>query len=154
MSPGSIAYPIPECVNAFIARLATLPIGEWLDVGRSLATDREHLAARSAARAVLDTTIANQGLGVTAWYVRDAVETVVCLASSVARPWTPAERRRLGEIHQDAEGTALALLAREYLPVKDFNVLCAPFAAYVSRIDGDACSRDPIDAQRQLVHLG
>lgn len=126
---------VPEYVRSFVARLAQLPASEWVEVGRALAANREGLVARSTARATLDATIANRGLSMAAWSVRDAVETAACLAGHAARRWSPADRRFLAHARDAAEGAALALLARDYLTAKDCDLLYAPFAAYIPMAD-------------------
>ena len=119
--------PALEIVNAFVDLLAGLPVAAWLDIGRSIASDREGLPVRRDAWNQLDATIADQRLGLSAWYVRDAVETAAFLASGCMSRWTAEERRMFAAAQRAAETAALALLARVHLPAETLGILCAPF---------------------------
>jgi hypothetical protein len=132
--PESVATLTPTdepallLVNAFVDRLSDLTLAEWLDVGRRVMADQDALARRSTSWAIMDATIAHRQLGLAAWYVRDAVETVAYLANySAVRP--PRSHRRIfAAAHGSAEDAALAVLVREHLSAEDFTTLCAPFA--------------------------
>jgi hypothetical protein len=67
-----------------------------------------------------------------AWFVRDAVETASFLVSrcSISR-----DQRRLFEAaRHTAESAALGLLVGDRLPVRDLDVLCAPFGVSVTAL--------------------
>jgi hypothetical protein len=120
--------PTLDRVNAFVDRLAELPLTAWLEIGRSLAVDADFQAARSTARAILDATIADRELSIAAWYAKDAVETSAFLASHPSGRLSPPERRAFAAAHGAAEVAALALLAEDHLSAADFAVLYLPFA--------------------------
>jgi hypothetical protein len=138
--------PLPHCVTAltpsdepalalvdvFVGRLATLPYQAWLDVGRAQPAGRARATTHATTFAILEATIATGGLGIAAWYARDAVETSVFLATGGASQWSASERRAIARAHGVAEGAALALLARDALAPKDFTALFAPFAHVLS----------------------
>lgn len=120
--------PTLDRVNAFVDRLAELPVATWLEIGRTLAGDLEAQAARSTARAILDATLADRELGLAAWYAKDAVETSAFLASHSAGRLSSADRRAFAGAHGAAEVAALALLAEDHLSAEDFTALYFPFA--------------------------
>ena len=114
--------------------LAELPLASWLDIGRALAADRDQRSARCTAWAILDAAIADRGLCVAAWYVRDAVDTSALLALGGDCHGSLSERRTFAIAHRAAEEAALALLACEQLPANDFAVLYEPFARLRTRV--------------------
>ena len=129
--------PSLAAVNAFADRLAELPVLAWLTVGRTLIDNPSTYALRETPYAILEATINNRGLSVTAWYVRDAIETSAYYASHAIVKWTSKERRAFAAAHAAAEDAALALLAREHLRAADFAALSAPFAAWVHEMSGE-----------------
>jgi hypothetical protein len=84
------------------------------------------------ALALLEATIATHGLGIAAWYARDAVATSALLATSGVPRRTASERRAIAAARGAAEVAALALLARDTLPPTDLATLCAPFEHVLS----------------------
>lgn len=113
-------------VNEFVDRLAELPLISWLTIGRELSADRS-LSVRQAAWIDVETAIAAQRLGMAGWYVRDAIETAICLASRQKSRWSREERCHFASAHGAAEAAALALLARRHVPTESLRALCAPF---------------------------
>jgi len=123
--------PALAAVNAFADRLAQLPLAEWLTVGRKMIESPSEYAHRETPYAILEATINERGLGVAAWYMRDAIETSAFYAGSTMTRWTSIDRRAFAAAHALAEDTGLALLAREALAIEDFGALAAPFATLV-----------------------
>ncbi len=128
-------------VLEFIDALGELPRDTWLAIGRTVRADSDRLAPLSVARAILDLIIADRHLGLAAWHVADAVETVAFVAGRDLRDSSARDRRSFQEAHAAAEEAALALLARAYLADADFAVLYAPFAEYVPAPVPDSASR-------------
>ena len=138
--------PLPQCVtaltptdepalalvNVFADRLVTLPYREWLDVGNSQIAGTATASQRATAFAILDATLGTQGLGIAAWYARDAVETSAFLATNGVPRCTAGDRRVIAAAHGAAEVAALALLARDALAPADFATLFAPFEHVIS----------------------
>ena len=122
-------------VDAFVDRLAQLPAREWIEVGRNELADAGTADRRTTACAMLEATIGAQGLGVAAWYARDAVETAAFLATDGARKWTTADRRAFAAAHHAAEKAAAALLTHALLSPADLATLLAPFERLVPRDD-------------------
>ena len=114
-------------VNAFADQLVDLPLSTWLAIGESIAADRDGLAVRRNAWHAVETAIGDHGLGVSAWYVRDTVETAAFLVSRGTWQWSGHERRVFAAAHGGAESAALALLARAHLSADVLSVLLAPF---------------------------
>jgi len=127
-SPTPTALEIHlERAHSFIDTLAELPPSSWLEVGRSLLADRDGRATRDVAWSALERVIREHQLEVSAWNVRDAVETVAFLVTPSHARLSRAERRSSDAARQAAEDAAAAMLARPYLDVADFETLCAPF---------------------------
>lgn len=122
-------------VDVFVDRLAELPIDVWLDVGRSLLGHNSTVGQRATAFAILEATIGAYGLGLAAWYTRDAVETSAFLASKSVSRWTSEGRCTFAAAHAAAEDAALAVLARDKLAARDFALLVAPYASFAP-VDG------------------
>lgn len=119
-------------VDVFVDRLAELPIDVWLDIGRSLLGDSSTVGQRATAFAILEATIGTHGLGLAAWYTRDAVETSAFVASKSVSRWTSEDRCIFAAAHAAAEDAALAVLARDKLATRDFDLLVVPFASLAS----------------------
>ena len=86
------------------------------------------LDVRQRALTDVANAIAEQGLEMVAWYVRDTIETAVCLASRQSSHWSREDRCRFASAHGAAEAAALALLARHHIAIESLCALCAPFA--------------------------
>jgi hypothetical protein len=125
-----------ELLDVFVDRLAELPLEGWLSIGRDLAAS-DTLPVRQLAWVEVDTAIADRQLAMAAWYVRDAIETTVCLASRQASCWSREQRWWLASTHGAAEAAALALLARHYTSDECRRTLCAPFARQLEESDGN-----------------
>ena len=123
--------PALACVNAFVDRLLDLPFFAWLAIGQSVSSEHG-LPVRRAARDALDVAIVDHGLGVPAWYVRDAVETAAFLAARGVSQWSRRERALFAAAHGTAETAALALLARAHLPAAMLRTLSISFASYIA----------------------
>lgn len=131
-------YPMREQppvaqVMAFVDWLAERPLREWLELGREIALARANAAAQGDAWDRVQSAIADRGLQLAAWYVRDAVETAAFLASHSTRRWSRNDRLLFATAHGAAESVALALLARPYLTPEHFSALYEPFADRFSR---------------------
>jgi hypothetical protein len=126
---------------AFLDRLNAMPRAAWLEIGRRvLVLPAAGHPARAAAVAALDALVVGRRLAVTAWLVRDAVETAFHLARgapSCPRPggrWRapvgpPTDRPLLRAAYDAARITALAHLARPWLSREQYVALLAPFVA-------------------------
>ncbi|MGZ8378754.1 MAG: hypothetical protein ACXW05_00955 [Gemmatirosa sp.] len=123
--------------GTFVADLERMPRAAWLDVGRRvLALDDGAGATRQAARAALDRALEARRLAVSAWLVRDAIETLACVAVSDGNPRprrhraAPCSAREAAALAaaRDAAGlAALAHLAHAGLRRDEYLVLLAPF---------------------------
>lgn len=115
-------------VSTFIDRLAELPAQSWIDIGLGIIARAKSAGRPEAAIAIIDATLAAEGLVVAAWYARDAVETSAFVVSRVGRRWTPAERSAVAATESAAIQAASALLVRDKLSSDDFVAVTGPFA--------------------------
>jgi hypothetical protein len=133
-----------ERCTPFLDAVAAMTRADWLALGSRLWTDSPAGRVRAAVAAErVDDVVAARRLGVTAWLVRDAVETAAQVALgarpggrsgggwSVGRresapPSAPEERPLLAAARQGAERAALAHLVRPWLPREHFLMLVAP----------------------------
>lgn len=122
--------PLDE-VNAFIDRLGELPLGEWIAIGRGVIAKAMETGRPETALAIVDATLATEGLSVMAWYARDAVETSAFVASRSDRRWTSAERKAFTAAQTAAVHAAYAILVRQHVPAADFAAVIAPFSSAI-----------------------
>jgi hypothetical protein len=130
--------------EAFLDRLERLSRAEWLETGRRVLARSAGGSEPSVQQAAdaLDAVIAERQLGVTAWLVRDAIETVAHVASCAgdpaegrrhpAPPCTKSERTSLKAARVAAERAVLAHLARPWLARAAYLALVNPFLAIVA----------------------
>lgn len=133
--PPSIAALTPHeektllGVNAFVDRMVDLPLSTWLTIGETLMADREGLVVRQRAWNEVEAAIAEAGLGMPAWHVRDAVETAAYLVSRYMRCWSREERCRFAAAQGAADAAALSLLAQAHISTETLGTLVEPFTA-------------------------
>jgi hypothetical protein len=118
-------------VNCFVDALATLPRSEWLEIGKGVMAGLRGNETRAAAWAIVESTLRDRGLMVTAWYARDGVETAAFLATRHTARCSSNERRQMAAAQGAAEQAALALLVRDWLEPAEFELLYEPFAPHV-----------------------
>lgn len=116
-------------VDAFVDQLTELSLERWLALGRQLIADEQGGALRAAAWSAIETAMADQRLGLSAWLARDAVETAACLVCRPATRLSRSERRLFSVVHGAANRAVLAHLARPHLAPTDFEVLVSPFSS-------------------------
>ena len=116
-------------VHAFLDRLIELPLPKWLAIGSELMADRQGLSCRQAAWSGVEAAIADLGLGLRAWYTREAVETIAFLVSRRVSRWSHNERCRFAATHGAADAAALSLLVQPHIPAGTLRILCEPFVA-------------------------
>jgi hypothetical protein len=98
---------------AFLDQLEEMPPARWLEVGRRvLARDPAAQALASDAASGIDGIIRARRLGVTAWLVRDAVETAALLLRTGI---SEGDRALHTAARRAAEQAALARLTRPWL---------------------------------------
>ena len=127
--------PASACVNAFVYRLVDLPFFAWLTIGQSVSSEHDGIPVRRAALDALDAldvAIVDHGLGVPAWYVRDAVQTAAFFAARGVAQWSRRERGLFVAAHGTAETAALALLGRAHLPAAVLRTLSMSFGSYIA----------------------
>lgn len=116
------------CVDDFLRRLGELSPDDWMRLGQFERTAIDDPGAISTAAELAAAILAVQRLDVILWYAGDAIETCAELAeSTVPRP-SRRTRELMGLARQAARRAVLALVARDFLPAVDFDVLYAPVA--------------------------
>ena len=113
-------------VEAFLEFLARLSADEWLVIGAQGPLDAQTVA-------ILDATVADQQLELDAWLVRDAVETLVSLASRSLPLGSRKQYRAMGCARVAAERAATAILTRSWLPTSDIAALLSPFSVRLQK---------------------
>jgi len=128
--PIQDAQPVVECDDdskLFAIQLldawSRFPRSTWYAVGaRMLRTSRSEAGAVTASQLILEGVLAHHALTVDAWMVRDAADTAWFLAPQDEGAPAPAISLAARRAVTNA---ALALLARAWLPVEDFERLSA-----------------------------
>lgn len=134
LSPAPLAEPtlreggVLLQPDVFIDRLVELPARHWIAVGQSITNDRACLSVRQQACEHLSAILERRALGLSAWRLRDAVETAACLVRRTSPRSSRHEGTMLATAHAAAETAALALLARADLPAEILKLLLSPFA--------------------------
>ena len=126
--PKFAEKPALASVSEFVDSLVEVPLETWLAIGRNLVADRNGLAVRQAGWGKVETAVREGDLGLAAWSVRDALDTVAFLASRHASRWSREERCAFAATQGAAEAAALALLVRARIRDETVRALCAPFA--------------------------
>lgn len=121
--PQSTARGLERWLDA----LATLSLDEWMRIGdRCLQRDESTLAmARACAR--IEKAISAHDLAVTAWLVRDVVETATYHVRRQGACRSRRARSQLAVARMAAESAALAMAAQPFIAATDLDLLCAPF---------------------------
>lgn len=119
---------IPPLVRAFLDRLRRLPLGEWVDAGRSLeALDRRGTLGATPSASTLRSQLRQtvNAMPVLARQVRARVLDLAAVAQGFVHPAEAARMKRA------ALAAALALAARPSLATEHFVVLYEPFAVLI-----------------------
>lgn len=114
-------------VTAFVDHLLELRLPGWLAIGRGLIADRDGRFVRLSAWGDVERALAEHGLAVDAWQVREGLATAAWFVNRSGARWTREERRAFAATLGAADAAAMALLARPYISVETVRTLCAPF---------------------------
>jgi hypothetical protein len=123
----SVDNPRFSCVSAFLDFLGERSADEWLTIGASPSADAGIVA-------ILEAAVADQRLHVDAWHVRDAVETLVFLATCPLGAPPRRAQRAMTRARVAAEHAALAIIVRRSLRCADVAELLAPFSGLDDRL--------------------
>jgi hypothetical protein len=122
---------LPDTTARYLERwldaLAALPLDEWTRIGQQCVQRDHAMLAMTRACSRVETAIADHDLAVTAWLVRDAVETATYHVRRHAACQPRRVRAQLTVARMAAEWAALALATQPWLTAGDLNDLCAPF---------------------------
>lgn len=132
--PHTIARELEQWLDA----LGELPLEEWIRIGERCASREHEFVTTTRACRRVEKAIDQQKLEVTAWLVRDLVETAT---DHVRRDMARRPRRvraQLAVARMAAEWAALAMACQASLQPADREVLSVPFAAVPSPPRGSA----------------
>lgn len=114
-------------LDRWLESLAELTLDDWMRIGdQCLGRDNDTLAVTRACARV-EKAIDEHELAVTAWLIRDVVETATCHVRRAAARGGRRAHARLVVARMAAEWAALALATQRWLSASDLDALCAPF---------------------------
>ena len=113
-------------VDEFLARVADLSCDEWLLIGTFEQILSRKPEWRSTALLLADTIVADRRREMARWFANDSIQTCADLAASGGPGLSRRTRELMAFARQAARRAALALLVRDYLTPRDFEVLYAP----------------------------
>lgn len=113
-------------VDEFLARVADLSCDEWLLIGTFERVLSRKPEWRSTALLLADTIVADRRREMARWVANDAIQTCTELAELGSPDHSRRTRELMAFARQAARRAALALLVRDELPPRDFEVLYAP----------------------------
>ncbi len=129
---GTLPDSSAQRLEAWLDMLGELTLADWADIGR-VCEDPGVLAAMTRGCKAVESVVADRELDVTAWLVRDHVETVTH-AIRVAAARQPRRRRaRLAVARMAAEWAALSMAMDAWLAPADRDALRAPFGLRTRR---------------------
>lgn len=132
--PHTIARELEQWLDA----LGELPLEEWVRIGERFASHEHGFVTTTRACRRVEKAIDQQKLEVTAWLVRDLVETATYPVQRELARRPRRVRAQFALARMAAEWTALAMACQASLQPADREVLCAPFTAVPSRPRGSA----------------
>jgi hypothetical protein len=122
-SLGALPDSESRSVERFLDALQELSLDGWCTAAAIARTSARYDDAQHAVSAA----IAKHELAVTAWFVRDLVETAIHGAQMLAVRRSSHTRRALASARAAAEWAALATAVRPRLQRLHHDVLCEPF---------------------------
>lgn len=120
-------------VDDFLARVADLSPDEWLLIGSFEQLLSRNADWRSTALLLADSIVADRRREMARWFANDAIQTCAELAESGRLEHSRRARELMAFARQAARRAALALLVRDYLAPRDFEVLYAPMHDVLAR---------------------
>lgn len=122
-------------LEPWLDALAALPLDAWLRAGERCA-QRDHAAlAMTRACVRIEKVLAAHDLVVTAWFVRDAVETATWHVRRQAARQPRRVRAQLAVARMAAEWSALAIATQAWLDPDDLDALLGVFERPVKLIE-------------------
>ena len=119
-------------LECWLDALATIPMTEWIRVGERCIHSRDALLTTTVACSHIERVVDAQGLHVTAWLVRDMVETTVFDIRQQAAHAPRRVRAHIAIARMAAEWAALAIATEAWIPRADLETMCAMFESIVS----------------------
>jgi hypothetical protein len=121
--PESTARGLEQWLDS----LGGLSLDEWMRVGEGCLQREHSMLAMTRACARVEKAIAAHELGVTAWLVRDLVETATHHVRRQGARRSRRTRSQLAVARMAAEWAALAMATQQFIGAADLDALCAPF---------------------------
>jgi hypothetical protein len=122
---------LPECAARGLERwldsLDELTLAEWTRIGEQCTKRDQAMLAMTRACARVEKAIAAHELGVTAWLLRDMVETATSRVRQHAARRSRRVRSQIAVARMAAEWAALAMMTRQFIAAADLDTFCAPF---------------------------
>jgi hypothetical protein len=129
----SVFFGLPQhsadALERWLDSLYLLSRNDWLAIGRSDGIRAIPHSERDIACNAVSAAIADRGLQLTAWFVRDVIETAAWYAVSIGASASRTSGRfgQLDEARSHAEWAALAIATRSWLADGNFRLLYGPF---------------------------
>jgi hypothetical protein len=121
-----------------LPRRSAHALERWLDALHAFSCDDWIAIARSAdalsaancdnARKAISEAITRHRLHLTAWFIRDMVDTAACVMTLNGAGATRRSRHQFAQGRMHAEWAALAIATQCWLSPRDYDVLCCPFS--------------------------
>ena len=121
--PHTIARELEQWLDA----VGELPLEEWVRIGERFASHEHGFVTTTRACRRVAKAIDQQKLEVTAWLVRDLVETATYHVQREMARRPRRVRAQLAVARMAAEWAALAIACQAPLQSAEREVLCAPF---------------------------
>ena len=137
-SLGALFDDESRSVERFLDALQELSLDGWCAAVAIACANARYTDAQIAVSAA----IAKHDLALTAWFIRDMVETAIHGAKLLAVRRPPRTRRALASARAAAEWAALATAVRPRLQPIHHDVLCEPF----ERVGARSIMRTPATA--------
>jgi hypothetical protein len=114
-------------LERWLDSLGELTLAEWTRIGEQCMTRDQAMLAMTRACTRVEKAIATQELGVTAWLVRDMVETATFRVRQHAARRPRRVRSQIAVARMAAEWAALAIMTQQFIGATDLDTFCAPF---------------------------
>lgn len=125
-------------LERWLDTLATIPLAEWIRIGERCFSRDGALLTTTVACAHVERAIEEHELQVTAWLVRDLVETTVFGIRQAAARGPRRIRAQIAIARMAAEWAALAIATEAWITEADRDVLCGAFGALDAARDDSA----------------
>lgn len=127
-------------LERWLDALHTIPTAEWIRIGEQRLCGDGALLTATSACSHIERAIEQQNLHVTAWLVRDSVETTVFGVRQTTANGPRRIRAHIAIARMAAEWAALAIATEAWIPRVDVETMCAPFETIAEALADSAAS--------------